>query len=65
MAERRVAHVRLEVDADADPIAGVVRQDGEPVRPFAGWLELTRTIERSLETARRDDRDPHGPEGSR
>ena len=36
----------------ANPIAGVVRDsDGHGV-PFAGWMELTRTIERTLEAAR-------------
>jgi len=54
-------HARLTIvfDLRADPIAGVVcaaggvgeaSDDGEP---FAGWMELTRVIERGLAAARR------------
>lgn len=52
-------HARLTIDFDlqADPIAGVVHDDGGHGEPFAGWMALTRTIERSLDAARRADRD--------
>jgi hypothetical protein len=46
-------HARLTIvfDLRADPIAGVV--DGVGGRgAFAGWMELTRAIERALDAAR-------------
>jgi hypothetical protein len=49
-------HTRLTIDFDlrADPIAGVIRDDaGDRSVPFAGWMELTRAIERALNAARR------------
>jgi hypothetical protein len=49
-------HARLTIvfDLRADPIAGIVRDDaGVRDAPFAGWMELTRVIERALDTARR------------
>lgn len=47
-------HARLTIvfDLQADPIAGVVLDDEDHGEPFAGWMELTRAIERSLEAAR-------------
>jgi hypothetical protein len=49
-------HTRLTIDFDlrADPIAGVIHDDaGDRGAPFAGWMELTRAIERALNAARR------------
>jgi hypothetical protein len=49
-------HIRLILDLDlaADPIGGLVRYlDGGTAEPFAGWIALTRTIELSLDGARR------------
>lgn len=48
-------HARLSivVDLQADPIAGVVCDSAGHGLPFAGWMELTRTIERTLDAARR------------
>jgi hypothetical protein len=49
-------HARLAIvfDLSADPIAGVVhRDDAGQGEPFAGWMELTRAIERGLAAARR------------
>jgi hypothetical protein len=44
----------LDIDLAADPIGGVVRDvDGGTAEPFAGWIALTRTIELSLDGARR------------
>ena len=50
-------HARLSIDFDlqADPIAGVVCDIAGHGLPFAGWMELTRAIERSLDAARRAD----------
>ena len=47
-------HARLTIvfDLQADPIAGVVCDDGDRGGPFAGWMELTRAIERALDAAR-------------
>jgi predicted metalloprotease len=53
-------HSRLTIvfDLQADPIAGVVCDDaGDRGAPFAGWMELTRAIERALDAARRTDTD--------
>jgi hypothetical protein len=60
-------HARLTIvfDLQADPIAGVVCGDaGDSGLPFAGWMELTRTIERALDAARRPSGTgllPHDP----
>ena len=44
----------LDIDLAADPIGGLVRDvDGGTAEPFAGWIALTRTIELSLDGARR------------
>jgi hypothetical protein len=54
-------HARLTIDFDlrADPIAGVIRDDaGDRGAPFAGWMELTRAIERALDAARRPPKAP-------
>lgn len=47
-------HARLSIvfDLQADPIAGVVRDSAGRGVPFAGWMELTRAIERALDAAR-------------
>jgi hypothetical protein len=53
-------HARLTiiVDLRAEPIAGILRgddgDDGDDGHgePFAGWMELTRAIERGLHAAR-------------
>jgi predicted metalloprotease len=53
-------HSRLTIvfDLQADPIAGVVCDDADDRgAPFAGWMELTRAIERALDAARRTDTD--------
>jgi hypothetical protein len=52
-------HARLTIDFDlwADPIAGVVHDDSGHGEPFAGWMALTRTIERTLDAARRVGQD--------
>jgi hypothetical protein len=48
-------HARLSIvfDLQADPIAGVVCDIAGHGQPFAGWMELTRAIERALDAARR------------
>jgi hypothetical protein len=59
------ARTRLTIDLDpwADPIAGVVQEGCGHSRPFAGWIELTRTIEVALQAARQDR--PSGPADTR
>ena len=44
--------LRLELELDIDPIAGVLRGATAEDRPFVGWMQLTRAIELSLDTAR-------------
>jgi hypothetical protein len=53
-------HTQLTIvfDLRADPIAGILRGDDGQREPFAGWMELTRAIERALHAARDGD---HGP----
>lgn len=52
------ARLTLVLDLRADPIAGVVLDgDGDGGEPFAGWMELTRAIERRRDAARRADQD--------
>lgn len=49
-----LARLTIVFDLGADPIAGVVHaEDDGPGAPFAGWMELTRAIERGLDAARR------------
>jgi hypothetical protein len=52
VSTRSFAHLQLEVDLDADPIAGSVKHAGQTDRPFSGWMELTRTIELSVDQVR-------------
>jgi hypothetical protein len=47
------ARLTIDFDLQADPIAGVVHDDGGHGQPFAGWMALTRTIELTLDAARR------------
>jgi len=52
-------HVRVTIDFDlgCNPIAGVVRDGRGHSEPFAGWMALTRTIERALDAARQAGQD--------
>ncbi|HUC24317.1 MAG TPA: hypothetical protein VMA73_16530 [Streptosporangiaceae bacterium] len=52
-------HVRLTIDFDlrASPIAGVVRDARGHAESFAGWMALTRTIERALEVTTHAEQD--------
>ncbi len=48
-------HARLTIvfDLQADPVAGLICDDANgPGAQFAGWMELTRAIERALAAAR-------------
>jgi hypothetical protein len=53
------ARVSIIFDLHADPVTGVVCDDAGPDAPFAGWMELTRAIERAIDAARRGDADGH------
>jgi hypothetical protein len=56
------ARLTIDFDLQADPIAGVVHAGGGRGQPFAGWMALTRTIELTLDAARRAGQDnPAGP----
>lgn len=35
----------LELSADPAEMSGTIHQDGQPDRPFAGWLELLSALE--------------------
>jgi len=58
-------HVRVTIDFDlrGSPIAGVMRDGRGHSEPFAGWMALTRTIERALDAARQAELDivPEAP----
>lgn len=45
----RTRVLRLEIDADSDPIAGRLSEGGAPGRQFVGWLGLARALELALE----------------
>lgn len=48
----RRRHVELELELDAEPIAGRVRLDGDASRRFDGWLELAVALEGALRGGR-------------
>lgn len=54
------AWLSIVFDLQADPIAGVVCDRAGQGVPFAGWMELTRTIERALDAARYAEADGQG-----
>jgi hypothetical protein len=60
MTERDIARLELQVDLDQDPIAGLVHHGDLQGMPFSGWMELSRTIELSLDEARRRRRETSG-----
>ena len=53
--------LRLEVDRDADPITGSLRDGSQHEQRFTGWLGLTNAIE-SIRARDGETRDPddHG-----
>jgi hypothetical protein len=53
------ARLTIVVDLRAEPIAGVVCGADERLA-FAGWMELTRAIERALDAARQPQELPPG-----
>lgn len=57
MDARRYVEVGLELEIDAEPIAGRVRHGGAAPRPFGGWLELAAALEDAL---RRGGQSPEG-----
>lgn len=42
---RRVLHVRLDIDLDARPIAGVLTDGDGVATRFTGWLGLASALE--------------------
>jgi hypothetical protein len=48
----RYARVCLEIDLDADLMAGVVRAGDGVGEQFSGWIAMTRAIEQALDAAR-------------
>ena len=39
------ARLVLEIDLEAEQITGSMRANGEPARPFSGWLEFITAFE--------------------
>jgi hypothetical protein len=60
-----IAHLQLDVDLDADPIAGSLKDGAQAETPFSGWMELARTIELSLDHVRARRLLSHDPSPSR
>lgn len=52
------ARLTIVLDLQADPIAGVVRDEDGHDEPSAGWMGPTRAIERRPEAAWQAYRDP-------
>ncbi len=52
MNRRRHVELRLELELDAEPIAGRVRLDGDASRRFDGWLDLAVALEGALRGGR-------------
>ena len=44
--------VLLELDASLEPIGGVLSVEGEPARPFSGWLALARELDAAVAAVR-------------
>ncbi|HET9103415.1 MAG TPA: hypothetical protein VFN55_08680 [Solirubrobacteraceae bacterium] len=45
MADGDTVAVAVELRSGCDPIAGALRIDGGPVKPFRGWLQLTLLLQ--------------------
>jgi hypothetical protein len=43
--DRLLIHVDLEIAADGEPIAGVIRDERGRSEPFTGWLGLMERLE--------------------
>ena len=52
MDARRYVDVGLELEIDAEPIAGRVQLGERAPRPFGGWLELAAALEDALSGGR-------------
>lgn len=57
MGRRRYVEVGIELEVDAEPIAGRVRHRGAAPRPFGGWLELAAALEDALRRGRQAPKD--------
>ena len=44
-------HLRIDLDGDADPIAGRLRAEGSDWRPFSGWIALAAALEEARHSA--------------
>lgn len=55
---REVIQVSLEIEADSDPIAGVIRLSNRTAVPFVGWLTLSAALERVRRAEERRGRIP-------
>ena len=51
MSTRRYVNVRLELEVNADPVAGRVQHGGGEPRPFGGWLELAAALRDALDSS--------------
>jgi hypothetical protein len=48
MRDRRRKRLTLELEPDAEPIEGRIREGRGPAREFVGWLGLAAALERVL-----------------
>jgi hypothetical protein len=51
MGAKPSVKVSVELEAGAEPVSGTVQVEDGPARPFIGWIELARAIERARELA--------------
>jgi hypothetical protein len=58
VATPRRTVLTLEIDLDAEPLRGVLRDGDGRGSAFAGWMELTLALELRLGEARGDDPPP-------
>lgn len=50
--ETRLLTIILDIETEADPIAGRLRVQGDEERGFTGWIELARVLEEALAASR-------------
>jgi len=60
----RYIDVGLELEVDAEPIAGRIRHGGATPRAFGGWLELAAALEDALRTDQGPEADPPEARGA-
>ena len=58
MTARRTREYTLELDIDADPITGRLRNGSEKACAFTGWLGLASALERQIAASAANENEP-------